>query len=151
MPDLPPVEAGIRIVSKAMIEQGYTTPRAELIDRLGNIPAFDDPIEGSLMMDGTEQTLVLDEIVGNPLRYLEGYVDVSAMEAGDEIVLRIYAKIATDVNYKQYAVKEYRGVQDLPLAYMATKPVRYGLKITAQQIAGTYKTLAYQFFRKRVA
>jgi len=143
--------AGKRTVSEAMTEQGYTAERAGLMDRLGVIPAFGAPIEGSLTMDGTEQTLVLDEIVDNPLRYLEGYVDVSAMGTGDKILVRMYMRIAEDATYKQYAEAVYEGIPPLPLAYLATKPVKYGLKITAQQTKGTYKTLTYQFFRRRVA
>jgi hypothetical protein len=150
LPDLPPIGMGKRTVSEAMNEQGYTTGRAELMDKIAKIPAFDEPIEGSLTMDGTEQTLFIDEIGGNPPRYLEGYVDLSSMGAEDKIVLKIYVKISPNGDYKAYAEAPYEGIQDLPLAYLATKPTRYGLKITAKQTAGTYRTLTYQFFRRRV-
>lgn len=150
MPDLPPILMGKRTVLETLNEQGYTSNRAMLIDRVSMIPAFDDPIEGVITMDGTEQTLFIDEISGNPTRYLEGYVDFSSMGADDTIILRIYVKISLNGTYKMYANMTYSGVQDLPLAYIATKPTKYGLKITAEQTAGTYRTLTYQFFRRRV-
>jgi len=75
---------------------------------------------------------------------------VSGMEVGDKILVRLYAKIAETATYKRYAEATYEDAQDLPLAYLASKPVKYGFKITAQQTKGTYKTLIYQFFRRRV-
>ena len=125
--------------------------RKTLIDRLASMDAFDDPIEGSVTMDGTELNVVLDEISGNPQRFLEGYIDLSPMAAGDTIVVRQYMKIAATGEYRKYAEETYSGAQDIPLLYVTTKPARYGLKLTAQQTAGTYRTLTFQFFRRRVA
>jgi len=132
----------------ASFEAGTGTRKA-LIDRLAAIEAFDDPIEGSVTMDGTEINVVLDEITGNPQRYLEGYIDLSPMAAGDTIIIRQYMKITATGAYVKYAEETYSGAQDLPLLYITTKPGRYGIRITAQQTAGTYRTLTYQFFRRR--
>jgi hypothetical protein len=128
-----------------------TGARKALIDRLALIEAFDTPIEGSITMDGTEQTLVLDEIAGNPQRFLEGYIDLSQLQSGDTIRIKYYIKIKADEPYKEYFSREYSNKQPTQLLYVATKPAKYGLKITAQQTAGTYRTLSYQFFRRRVA
>jgi len=122
-----------------------------LIDRLASMEAFDIPIEGTITMDGTEQNVVLDEITGNPPRFLEGYIDLSPMAAGDTIVIRQYMKIAADGAYVKYAEETYTDAQSLPLLYVVSKSGRYGIKITAQQTAGTYRTLTYQFFRRRTA
>ena len=134
----------------ASFEAGTGTRKAR-IDRLDKIEAFDDPIEGSVAMDGTEKNVVLDEVTGNPSRFLEGYIDLTPMAAGDTIVIRQYMKIASAGNYIKYAEETYSGAQSLPLLYITTKSGRYGIKITAQQTAGTNRTLAYQFFRRRTA
>jgi hypothetical protein len=132
----------------ANFEAGTGT-RKTLIDRLARMEAFDDPIEGSITMDGSEQTVVLDEIAGNPQRFLEGYVDLSPMASGDTIVVRQYMKISATGDYVKYAEETYSNAQTIPLLYVTTKPGRYGIKITVQQTAGTYRTFTYQFFRRR--
>jgi hypothetical protein len=110
---------------------------------------FDAPIEGAVTMDGSEKTVVLDEMEGNPPRYLEGYIDLSQLESGDRLLIRYYIKAESN-GYKEYFRREYSGRQPTQLLYAATKPTKYGIKITAQQTAGaTFKTLAYQFFRRR--
>jgi len=134
----------------ASFEAGTGT-RKTLIDRLASMEAFDTPIEGTVTMDGAEDVVVLDEISGNPQRYLEGYIDLSPMASGDTIVIRQYMKISPTGDYVKYAEETYSGAQNLPLLYITTKPGRYGIKITAQQTGGTYRTLTFQFFRRRVA
>jgi hypothetical protein len=132
----------------ASLEAGTGTRKA-LIDRLASMEAFDDPIEGSVTMDGTEKTIVLDEVQGNPQRFLEGYIDLSQLQEGDSIIIRYYVRIKDGGDYKEYFSREYSGKQPTQLLYAATKPAKYGIKITAQQTAGTYRTLQYQFFRRR--
>jgi hypothetical protein len=134
----------------ASFEAGTGTRKAR-IDRLDKIEAFDDPIEGSVAMDGTEKNVVLDEVTGNPQRFLEGYIDLTPMASGDTIVVRQYMKIASAGNYVKYAEETYSAAQTLPLLYITTKSGKYGIKITAQQTAGTNRTLTYQFFRRRTA
>jgi len=134
----------------ASFEAGTGT-RKGYIDRLAAIEAFDTPIEGSVAMDGTEKNVVLDEVTGNPPRFLEGYIDLTPMQSGDTIIVRQYMKIASAGDYVKYAEETYSGAQSLPLLYITTKSGRYGIKITAQQTAGTNRTLTYQFFRRRTA
>jgi hypothetical protein len=132
----------------ASFEAG-TGVRKALIDRLANIEAFDTPIEGSVTMTGAELPVVLDEITGNPQRFLEGYIDLTPMASGDTIVVRQYIKITSTGDYVKYAEESYSGAQSIPLLYVVTKPARYGIKVTAQQTAGTNRTLNYQFFRRK--
>jgi len=134
----------------ASFEAGTGTRKA-LIDRLASMEAFDTPIEGTVVMDGTEKNVVLDEVSGNPSRFLEGYIDLTPMASGDTIVIRQYMKIAATGDYVKYAEETFSGAQSLPLLYIVTKPGRYGIKITAQQTAGSYRTLGFQFFRRRTA
>jgi hypothetical protein len=132
----------------ASFEAGTGT-RKGYIDRLASMAAFDTPIEGTVAMDGTELNVVLDEITGNPQRFLEGYIDLTPMASGDTIVVRQYMKIASAGAYVKYAEETYTGAQTLPLLYITTKTGKYGIKITAQQTAGTNRTLQYQFFRRK--
>jgi len=134
----------------ASFEAGTGTRKA-LIDRLASMEAFDTPIEGTVVMDGTEKNVVLDEVSGNPSRFLEGYIDLTPMASGDTIVIRQYMKIAATGDYVKYAEETYSGAQSLPLLYIVSKSGRYGIKITAQQTAGSYRTLGFQFFRRRTA
>lgn len=132
----------------ASFEAG-TGSRKTLIDRLASMEAFDTPIEGSIALDGTEKDIILDEVSGNPQRFLEGYIDLTPMQSGDTIVIRQYIKITSGGSYIKYAEETYSNAQSLPLLYIVTKPGRYGIKITAQQTQGTNRTLSYQFFRRK--
>jgi len=134
----------------ASFEAGVGT-RKTRIDRLANIEAFDTPIEGTLVADGTEQNVVLDEVTGNPSRFLEGYIDFNAMVAGDTVVIRQYVSVVTPVAYRQYATETYSGAQAMPMIFVVSKSGRYGIRVTLQQTAGTYKSFPYQFFRRRIA
>jgi len=108
------------------------------------------PLEGAVTMDGTEQILVLDEMPMGFPRYLEGYIDLSPLEGGDTLIIRQYIKIEPDGPYTIHGQETYTGEQALKLLYIHTKPSRYGIMITAQQTGGTFKTLRYQFFKRRM-
>jgi len=131
--------------------EASTGARATRIDRLANIEAFDTPIEGTLTADGTEQNVVLDEVTGNPSRFLEGYIDFVNMAAGDTVVIRQYVSVVTPVAYRQYATETYSGAQAMPMLFVVSKSGRYGIRVTLQQTAGTMRDFPYQFFRRRIA
>ncbi|MEM2284556.1 MAG: hypothetical protein QXL29_08145 [Zestosphaera sp.] len=134
----------------ASFEAGTGT-RKTRIDRLANIEAFDTPIEGTLTADGSEQNVVLDEVEGNPPRFLEGHIDLSNMADGDTVVIRQYFKISPTGTYKKYAEETFSNAQPIPLLHVISNVGRYGIKVTLQQTAGTYRSFDYQFFRRRVA
>lgn len=133
----------------ASFEAG-TGARKAAIDRLTSMEIWDTPIEGTLTADGSEQNVVLDEPAGNPQRFLDGYIDLTNMASGDTVVIRQYMRIASAGGYVKYAEETYSGAQTLPLLHVVTKPGRYGIKVTLQQTAGTYRSFTYQFFRRRV-
>jgi len=97
--------------------------------------------EGSLTMDGTEQTVVEVTTENN----VDGFVDLSPMAAGDTVEFKVYLKIKADGAYRLYETAEFSGEQAKPLVYVHRRPVRYGWKLTARQTAGTYRTFDYQF------
>ena len=101
--------------------------------------------EGTLKTNGQEQILV--EFAGrNYAVTVVGYVDLSNMESGDIITIREYLKITEGGDYKKYAEQTYEGVQDNPIVYITSKEAKYGLKVTLQQTAGSYKSFPFQFF-----
>lgn len=132
----------------ASFEAG-TGSRKVRIDRLDNIPAFETPVEQSVAMDGTEITLV--EKTDNKLGLLDGYVDLTPMAAGDTIVIRQYMQVKATGTYVKYAEETYSGAQSIPLLHITTKPAKDKIKVTAQQTAGTNRTLDVQFYRRKVA
>ena len=99
---------------------------------------------GTVVADGSEQDVT--EI--GSLAKFSGYIDLSAMEAGDEVVTRQYMRIRSGGSYKKYGEATYSGVQDPPLLYMTVKVLSDGAKITVQQTAGTCKSFPFCFVRE---
>lgn len=97
--------------------------------------------EGTVKANGSEQTLAKE----NSLLKLSGYIDLSNIENGDEVVVRQHMKVRPSGEYKQYAEVTYVGVQENPLIYITTKVLGYGGKITLQQTGGTLKSFDYEF------
>jgi hypothetical protein len=126
----------------ASFEEGTGTRKSVLDKLLAPTP----PIEGTITADGTEQTLT--EQTGTLEFQLDGYVDLTNMASGDVVVIREYMKIKSTGDYVKYAEETYSDAQSIPLLHILTKPSRYGLKITLQQTAGTYKSFDYQFFKR---
>jgi hypothetical protein len=111
---------------------------------------YESPIEGEVTMDGEEKIIIEVRSPTGTLRTLEGYIDLSPMESGDIIIIRQYIKLRPDEDYRKHAEEIYMDEQPLTLLYIHRRLVKYGAIITAQQTAGTYKTLKYQFYIKRV-
>lgn len=119
------------------------------IDRLDNIPAWETPVEASIVMDGTEKILV--EKTDNKLGLLDGFVDLTPMAGGDTIVVRQYMQVKAAGTYAKYAEETYTGAQSIPLLFLTTKAAKDKIKVTAQQTAGTNRTLDVQFYRRKAA
>jgi len=115
------------------------------LDRVKDIPRFEAVTEASIAMDGTEKTLV--EKTDTLQAFLEGDIDLTPMQAGDTIVVRQYMKIKAGGSYAKYAEESYTGVQTLPLLHIVTKINKRSIKVTAQQTAGTNRTLDASFHR----
>jgi len=99
--------------------------------------------EGTITADGTEQVVI--EIT--ELMNIEGYIDLSNLASGDTVIIRIYVKVKDGGDYEKHAEETYSGAQTLPLLFIQPRPAKYGLKITLQQTAGTYRNYDYQFFK----
>ena len=135
---------------QSLADVGYTGARAaklDNLDRLPSIEAFDAPIEGTVTMDGTEVTVVQDEITGNPTRHLEGWIDLSPMQAGDVVVIRVYTKIKPDGEWKLYDEGRFYGKQAYPALHILPRVTGYAYKVTLQQVSGVYKSFDYLFVK----
>ena len=121
-----------------------TGARIADLDRIKNIPALEAITEASIVMDGTEKTLI--EKTDTLQCYLDGYVDLTTMGAGDTIVIREYMKVKSGGDYIKYAEETYADAQTIPLLHIATKVSKRSIKVTAEQtVHGTYRTLDVQF------
>lgn len=104
------------------------------------------PLIGTIEANGGEQTVYE---VSSPSITLLAYIDLSRMEAGDEVVVREYLMIREGGEYVKYHDETYRGVQDPQLLYITPKTVTYGGKITIQQTVGvTFKSFDYNIIKE---
>lgn len=100
--------------------------------------------EGTLTADGTEQTVV----EYTKLAVVHGYIDLQNMQTGDQVVIRAYVKFGPGKPYKKYAEETYTDAQSLPALYVLPRLTVYGIKITLQQTAGTYRDFDYMFVKE---
>lgn len=91
--------------------------------------------------------IILYGIANNvPNRY-DGYIDLSPMQTGDTIEVRVYVKINLTGIYIQYNIDTYTDSQTPNyLVYIPTLPSDLGWEITAKQTAGTVRTLDWRFY-----
>jgi hypothetical protein len=138
------------------------TPRTDLIGsdasfeaatgrpaKLDDIPYFEAPVEGSLLMTGAEQMLV--EKTDDKAGLLEGMINLTPMAAGDTVVVREYMQVLSTGTYAKYAEETYTDAQTIPLLQIMTRISTHDIKVTIQQTAGTYRTFEYSFVRRREA
>lgn len=128
-------EITLRSIARSLgIDISSTT---EIINRI-TMPII---AEGTLVADGSEQTV---------LEYTEtatihGYIDLSKMEAGDTVEIKVYVRIKEGGEYQLHASETYSGAQSLPALYIVPKLSGHGFKVTLKQTAGTYKSFDYMF------
>jgi hypothetical protein len=117
--------------------------------RIDKIPAALASVESSVVMDGTEKTLI--EITDVKVGHIEVWVDLTPMVGGDTIVIRYWKKIKAAGSYAKYAEETYSGAQTIPLLDVLNKGAYRDTKVTAQQTVGTNRTLDVQVIRTREA
>ena len=99
--------------------------------------------EGYIHADGTEQ-VILDAGGG---MVVTGYIDLSEMQAGDEVVLRMYVRTREGGGYGLYASHVYRDAQAEPVVCVLPRYTARGTRVTLQQVKGTYRRFSYIFVR----
>ena len=77
-----------------------------------------------------------------------GKVDLSPMEAGDVVDVRVRTKLEGGGDYKTLWKQSYSGVQpeDRKVIRLSAMPDNYGLEISMRQTAGTMKYILCEFF-----
>jgi len=77
-----------------------------------------------------------------------GKVDLSPMEAGDVVDVRVRTKLEGGGDYKTMWKQSYSGVQpeDRKVIRLSAMPDNYGLEISMRQTAGTMKYILCEFF-----
>jgi len=77
-----------------------------------------------------------------------GKIDLSPMEAGDVIDIRVRTKLEDGDSYKTTWEQSYSGVQpdDRKVIRLSAMPDNYGLEISMRQTAGTLKFILSEFF-----
>jgi hypothetical protein len=101
-------------------------------------------VQGTITADGTEQTVV--EYTGN-IAQISGYIDLSNMEDGDAVTVKLYVKIKPDGGYKLYHAETFNDKQEEPALYILPKVTGTAYKVTLQQTKGTYKSFDYLFIK----
>ncbi len=77
-----------------------------------------------------------------------GKIDLSPMEAGDVIDIRVRTKLEGGGDYKTMWENSYSGVQPdyRKVIRLSAMPDNYGLEVSMRQTAGTLKYILCEFF-----
>jgi len=106
-------------------------------------PRLSTVAQGTVTADGTEQTII--EYTGKAS--LSGYIDLSNMEDGDTVTVRLYVKIKGEGDYRLYHAETFNGRQEEPALYILPKVTGIAYKVTIQQTRGSYKSFDYLFVK----
>ena len=96
------------------------------------------------MMDGSEQVLFESTELGE----YSGWIFLDKLETGDTIVIRVYVKDVEDGTYKLWLQDSYSGVLTCPALHVEPTIGKVGIKVTAQQTAGTYRMVTHMWFKR---
>jgi hypothetical protein len=109
----------------------------------GGMPvALKELAVGTLTANGTEQTVIETADPGE----VAGWIDLSNMQEVDSVTIRLYVKLKKGGDYKLNDLATKDGAQSYPALCFLKYAHKYGLKITFQQTAGTYRTFDYNLF-----
>jgi len=131
------------------VDTTVSTRAKESGGRLDSVPAFVAPMESSILMDGTEKTLI--EITDVKSSEIEAWADLTPMLEGDTIIVRYWRKMKATGSYVKYAEETCTGVQSVPALCILNKKVYRDIKITAQQNAGVNRIIDVQIIRAKEA
>ena len=95
-------------------------------------------------MDGTEQTLFESTYIGE----YSGFIFLDKMEEGDTIAIKVYVMDVEDETYKLWISEAFSGALTIPAIRMMPVIGKVGIKVTAQQTAGTYRTITHMWFKR---
>lgn len=99
---------------------------------------------GSMLMDGTEQTLFENTELGE----YSGFIFFDSLKNGDAVTIKIYVRDVEDEAYKRWISDTYIYELENPTVRMLPVIGKVGLKVTAEQTAGTYRTITHMWFKR---
>lgn len=92
------------------------------------------------------ETTVVEIGVQSDTYIVEGWIDLSQLQSGDTVVVKIY--VAVDgVNYRTYATVTYSGPVSDPVVRVHSMQLCKSMKfkVTITQISGTLRSFPYGF------
>lgn len=95
-------------------------------------------------MDGTEQILFESTEIGE----YAGYIFLHEMVSGDIVIIKAYIKNVENEVYGLRDSATFEGAQGAPCVGVHPTIGKVGLKITAQQTAGTFRTIHHMWFKR---
>jgi hypothetical protein len=134
-------DLALRAIARALGVE--ISPLEDIIDTVLAPKLMKIIAQGTVKTDGSEQALV--EYIG--LATVSGYIDLSSMEEGDEVVIRVYTKIKPDGEWKLYDEGRFYGKQTYPALHILPRVTGYAYKVTLQQTGGSYKSFDYLFVK----
>jgi hypothetical protein len=105
------------------------------------------PQSGWKLMTG-DYAPVYEESQAVAYIFCGGKIDLSPMEAGDAIDIRVRTRLEDGDTYKTSWKQSYSGVQpdDRKVIRLSAMPDNYGLEVSVRQTAGTLKYVLCEFF-----
>jgi len=132
------------LVDYVIVPAAYPVQR--LIDIFNAVNAMLTLTEtgGTLVADGTEQNLYINNLPAGEFDPRVVFVDLDNMAAGDTTVFRVYYRLNAGGGLQLYDYIQYNGADGgLPngrkLISIALLPNRFGVQVTLQQTAGVNK------------
>jgi hypothetical protein len=126
----------------------------ETVDQIHELVAAEFTLQetgGTLLADGSEQTLYIND---NPLGCFHPrtlIVDLDNMQAGSTTVIRVYYRLNAGGGLQLWDYHTYTGADgglasNRKLISADLLPTRFGVKITLEQTAGTYRYYDWEIF-----
>lgn len=105
------------------------------------------PRSGWKLMTG-DYAPVYEESQAAAYIFCGGKIDLSSMEAGDAIDIRVRTRLESGDSYKTSWKQSYSGVQpdDRKVIRLSAMPDNYGLEVSMRQTAGAMKYILCEFF-----
>jgi hypothetical protein len=100
---------------------------------------------GTLLADGTEQNVIINNAPVAEFKPLAIDLDTTNMAAGDNVVIKFYKRIISGGGMVLFDTIIYNGVQAVPGKTLAITPNRYGFAYTLQQTAGVNRNYNYGY------
>ena len=106
--------------------------------------------QGSISPSALNSETTVLEITGASDDYIvEGYMDLSALQSGDTLIVKEYISV-DGVNYHTFLTVTYNGPLTDPIIRFHAKTLLYNMKykVTVTQTAGTPRSFPYSFIQE---